>query len=88
VIAYDIGAVKRYVAKSQKSMAKLPDLDGTKIEDSALSFYRGFQFHYYIPQMVNGVPTWVMNPKDTTVVSDGDTAAGYVAKIRGATIPG
>jgi len=82
-----IGAVNRYMTKTQKAMPGLPNLSGVQIEDSALSYYRGFKFHYYQAEEVGGVPTWVMNPKDTTIVRDHDTAAGYVAKVRAAQIP-
>jgi hypothetical protein len=69
-------------------MPGLPNMTGTQIEDSALAFYRGFKNPYYLPEIVDGTPTWVMNPKDTTFKSDGETAAKYVSKVRAAQIPG
>ena len=45
----------------------LPSLTGCQIENWALSRYRGFSFPYYIVQTVGGIPSWVENPKATTV---------------------
>jgi hypothetical protein len=87
IFASKLKPVYRYIASAQDAIPGLPSLSGTQIEDSALSYYRGFALKYYLPKVINGLPTWVQNPRTRTFVSDGDTAAGYVAKVRGAAVP-
>jgi hypothetical protein len=82
-----VGAVNRYQAKAIAANPGLPSLTGIQVENSALSYYRGFSFHYYIVAKGGGAPSWIQNPSDTTVMSDGDTADGYVTKVRMAVVP-
>jgi hypothetical protein len=91
-----IAAVLRYQNRQVARVTNLPAMSGLQIEDSALSLYGGFvdstrkkkpALRYYIPGTVNNTPTWVLNPADNDISSQGNSATDYVTGVRAQTLP-
>ena len=74
--------VRNWVSGQRNGHPTLPDLSGSQYEDDALVFYGPFAVeleHYYIHN--TAYSGWILNPNCAH-------GQGYVANVRGSTIPG